>query len=116
MTIFSLSFFSPNHFIHHAGIGLDDLDDLIGYILVCIIGDGDTEVAVLRHLNSEIDRLQQVLFINAREDKARLVQRLRTLGRGADANSGDRLADRGKEGAFLRKGAAVGYDAEGVHL
>ena len=108
--------FSPNHFIHHAGVGLDDLDDLIGDVLVRIIGNGDAEVAVLVHLHGGIDRLEQTLFVDAGEDEASFVERLGAFGARSDTNSGERFTDAREERAFLGKCSAVGHHREGVHL
>ena len=91
------AFFSPNHLVHHACIRLDELDDLIGNILVRVIGDRDAEVTVFIHLNSCIDCLEQAFFIDTREDEAGFIERLGSLGGGADADCGERLADARKE-------------------
>ena len=68
------------------------------------------------HLNGGINRLEQALFIDAGEDKAGFVERLRTFSGSADANSRERFADTREEGAFLGESTAVGHDRESVHL
>ena len=107
---------SPHKAIHDAGIALDDPRDLHGHILGDIVGHRCAEVAVLLHLHRQVDGLQKLLRVDARQDKAALVQRLRPLGGGADAHRREGLAHRQVEARLLRQGAAVGHDAEGVHL
>ena len=108
--------FTPHHFVDHARVGLDDLDHLGGHVLLDIGGHGDAVVAVLCHGDGGGDGVQQVLLVDAREDKARLIQCLGALGRGADADRREGMADRGEEGAFLGQSAAVGDHGKGVHL
>ena len=111
-----LSILSPNHLIHHARIGLNDLDDLGGDVFFDIVRYGDTVIAYLIHCDSRIDRLQKSLFINARKDKASLVKRFRAFRRGTDADRRERLANAGKEARFFGKRTAVGNDGKCVHL
>ena len=111
-----LPVFSPHKTIHDAGIALDDPRDLYGHILGGIVWHGGTEFTILLHLHRKVDGLQHLLRVDAGEDKAALVQRLRALGGGADAHSGERLADRQVKTRLLRQRAAVGAHAEGVHL
>ena len=110
------SLLPPYKTIHDAGIALDDPRDLHGYIFGGIVRHRCAEFTVLLHLHCQINGLQQLLRVDAGEDKAALVQRLRPLGRGADAHCRKRLADRQVETRLLRQRAAVGHDAEGVHL
>ena len=110
------SLLPPHEAIHDAGIALDDPRDLHGHIFGGIVGDRCTEVAVFLHLHCQINGLQKLLRVDAGEDKAALVQRLRALGGSADAHRRERLADRQVKTRLLRKRAAVGHDAEGVHL
>ena len=62
---------------------------------------------IRHHLDGEIDGLQQSLCIDAGEDEAGLVQRLRALRRRADAHSGDRMADGSKKAALQRLPASM---------
>lgn len=110
------SLLPPHEAIHDAGIALNNPRDLHRHILGGIVGDRCAEVAVLLHLHCQINGLQQLLRVDAGEDEAALVQRLRPLGGGADAHCRKRLAYRQVEARLLRQGAAVGHDAEGVHL
>ena len=110
------SLLPPHEAIHDAGIALNNPRDLHRHILGGIVGDWCAEVAVLLHLHCQINGLQQLLRVDAGEDEAALVQRLRPLGGGADAHCRKRLAYRQVEARLLRQGAAVGHDAEGVHL
>ena len=63
-----------------------------------------------------MDGLQQPPLGDAGEREACLVQRLRALGGGADANGRERAPDRGEEARLLGQGAGVGDHGEGVHL
>ena len=108
--------FSPNKTIHNAGIALDDPRDLHGDVFRGIVWHWGAEFAVLLHLHCQVNGLQQLLRMDARQNKAALVQRLRALGGGADAHRRERLADRQVETRLLRQRAAVGHDAESVHL
>ena len=110
------SLLPPHEAIHDAGIALNNPRDLHRHILGGIVGDRCAEVAVLLHLHCQINGLQQLLRVDAGEDEAALVQRFRPLGGGADAHRWERLADRQVKTRLLRKRAAVGHDAEGVHL
>ena len=112
------SVFSPDHFVDDADVGLDDLHDLVGDVEVRVIRHWDCAAGlfICYHLNSKIDRLQQPLRIDAREDKAGFVQRLRTFGRGPDTHGGDRMTDGSEKAALLRQCAAVRHYAESVHL
>ena len=56
------------------------------------------------------------MLVNARQDKAALVQGLRTLGAGADADGRERVPHAGEKAALLRQGTAVTDHGEGVHL
>ena len=110
------SLLPPHEAIHDAGIALNNPHDLCGHVLGGIIRHGSAEFAVLLHLHCQINGLQELLRVDARQDKAALVQCLRPLGGGADAHRWERLADRQVKTRLLRQGAAVGHDTEGVHL
>lgn len=110
------SLLPPHEAIHDAGIALNNPHDLCGHVLGGIIRHGGAEFAVFLHLHRQVDGLQQLLRMDAGEDKAALVQCLRPLGGGADAHCRERLAHRQVKTRLLRQRAAVGYDAEGVHL
>ena len=58
------------------------------------------------------DGVQEVALVDACQGEAALVESLRALGRGADADCRERAADAREEGAFLGQGAGVGDDAE----
>lgn len=88
------SLLPPHEAIHDAGIALNNPRDLHRHILGGIVGDRCAEVAVLLHLHCQINGLQQLLRVDAGEDEAALVQRLRPLGGGADAHCRKRLAYR----------------------
>ena len=107
----------PHHLVHDAGVALDDLDHLGGHGLVGIVGNGRLGERPLRvELDGGVDRLQQATRGNAGEREACLVQRLGTLGGGADAHRRERTANVREEAGLLRQGAGVGYHGEGVHL
>ena len=49
------------------------------------------------HRDCRLDGLQQLFLVDAGEDEACVVERLGTLGRGADAHGREGMADRGEE-------------------
>ena len=110
-----LKFFPPHHLVYNSHIALYDLHDLAGHV-VGVVWDGDAMVAVSGHPDRKLHRLQESRRVYAAEYKAALVQCFGTLCAGSDAYGRNGLAYGGIERAFLRKGAAVAYHAEGVHL
>lgn len=68
------------------------------------------------HLHGGVHGLEQAALINARQDEAALVQCLRALCAGADANRRERVPHTGEEAALLRQGAGIRDHGEGVHL
>ena len=111
-------FFAPDHFVDDADVGLDDLDDLVGDVDVCVVRDGDGSAVLFfpDHFDGCVDGLEEAFCVDAGEDEAGFVQSFRALGGGADANGRDGVSDGGKEGGLLGEGAGIGDDAEGVHL
>ena len=107
---------SPDHFVHHAGVGLDDLDHLGGYVFLHIVRHGNPQIAVPVHLNGGVHRLQKILFVNARQNEAALVQRFGALRGRADAHRRERMSHTGEEAAFLRQCTRIRYYSKGVHL
>ena len=89
------SLLSPHEAIHDAGIALNNPRDLHRHILGGIVGDRCAEVAVLLHLHCQVNGLQQLLRMDARQNKAALVQCLWPLGGGADAHRRKRLDSSG---------------------
>lgn len=87
----------PDHPVDDAGVGLDDLDNLGGDILVGVGRDRKAEVAGAVHLHGGVHGLQKAPLVNAGEDEASLVKGLGALGAGADADSRERMAYAGKE-------------------
>lgn len=73
-------------------------------------------VALVVHIYSAFNGLKQGLFINTCNEEAGFVQSLGTLGRGTDADGGERMAHTGEEGTFLGQSAAVGHYSVGIHL
>lgn len=63
-----------------------------------------------------MNRLQQALLGDAGEREAGLVQRLGSLGGGADAHRRERMPDAREEAGLLGKRAGVRHHREGVHL
>ena len=111
-----LKLFSPHHLVHYAHITLNDLHNLCGDIFIRIVRNGGAVVAVFNKFYCRIDGLEKSLGVDAGENEARLVERLGTLGRGADADCREWMADTGEERTLFGKGARVGYDCERVHL
>lgn len=87
----------PDHPVDDAGVGLDDLDDLGGDVLVGVGRDRKAEVASAVHLHGGVHGLQKAPLVNAGEDEAGLVKGLGALGRGADADGRERMAYAGEE-------------------
>ena len=108
--------FPPDHLVDDAGVALDDFHDLRADVFFDVVGHGDAVVAVGVHRDCGIDRLQERLFVDARDKEAGLVERFGAFGAGADAHGRERVADTREEGAFFGERAAVAYDGEGVHL
>ena len=109
-------FFTPNHFVDYRHIGLDYLHYNCADILPDIDIHGSAVIMIAVHLYRGLHCLQKRLLVNAGEDETGVVEAFRTLGGGADADSGERMAYGGEEGGFLRKGAGVGDDGAGIHL
>ena len=110
--------FSPDHRVDDANVGLDDLHDLVGDVFVGVVGDGDGAAIFLLadHLDRGVDRLKQTFRVDAGEDETRLIERLGAFGGGADADGGERVSDRGEKRGFLGERAGIGHDTRGVHL
>ena len=106
----------PDHLIHHADVGLDDADHLGGDVFVYIVGDGEAGEAVADERDGDVHALQQALGVDARKDKAALVESFRPLGTGADADGREGMADGGEEARFFRQRTRVRHYAEGIHL
>lgn len=94
--------FSPNQFINYTRITLDDFDDLIRHILIHIVRHWNTQVIILVHLHSHVNRLQQMVTINTCKDKVALIQCFGSLGRGADAHRREGMSYASEKAAFLR--------------
>ena len=108
--------FPPDHFVDNARVGLDNFDHLGGDVLVHVVRDGDAVLAVAAKFHGRIHRLQQGFPVDAGDDEVALVQRLRTLSGGADADGRERMADGGEEAALLGQRAAIGHHCKGIHL
>ena len=108
--------FPPHHLIHNPGVTLDDLHHLGGDIFLHVVRHRDAVVAVSVHLHSGVHSLKEAVLIDACQDKAALVQGLRTLCTGADTEGRERVPHADEEAALLRQGAAVADRGEGVHL
>ena len=106
----------PNHLIHNTHIALDNLHHLGAYIFIYVIGDGDAILTVFAEFYGGIYSLEEALGVDAGNNEVTLVYGFRTLGRGADADGREGMADAGEKTAFFRQGAAVADYGEGVHL
>lgn len=111
-----LKLFSPHHLVHYAHITLNDLHNLCGDIFIRIVRNRGAVVVVFNKFYCRIDGLEKSLGVDAGENEARLVERLGTLGRGADADCRKRMSYAGEERTLLGKGAGIGNDSECVHL
>ena len=77
--LFDLSIFSPHHFVYYTGVGLNDLYNLCRYVLLDIIGHGNSVIPVFSHLNCSVNRLEKALLVNSGKHEACLVKCLGTL-------------------------------------
>ena len=91
----------PDHLIHDPRVGLDDSHDLRGDVLVYVVRDGDAVVACSIQGDGRVDGLQKRHLVDAGDDEAALVQRLRALGRSADAHRRERMPHRCEEPHLL---------------
>ena len=106
----------PDHLVDYACVGLDDLDDLCGDVLVGVVRDRKTEITVAVHFDGGVNGLQEILLIDASEDEAGLVKSFGALGAGADADGRERVADARKVTTLLWQGTTVANYSESVHL
>lgn len=116
MDMCRLEFFPPHHLVHHANVALNDLHYLGGDIFVSVVGNRSAVVAVFNKFNGRIYRLEKSLGFDAGEDEACLVERLGALGRGANTDRREWMANTSEERTLLGKGPGVGYDCECIHL
>jgi len=54
-----VSEFAPDHFVDNAGVGLYEFDDFGGNALIGVVGNGEAEVVVAVHLDSNINCLEK---------------------------------------------------------
>ena len=111
-----LGLFSPHHLVDNSYVALNDLHYLSGDIFIHVVGYRCAVVAVLDKFYGRIDRLEQSLGVDAGENEACLVERLGALGRGANTDRREWMADTGEERTLLGKGALIGYDCKCIHL
>ena len=110
------SVFSPHHLVDDADVGLDELHDLGGDVLVRVVWDRGAVVAVLHQFDRRVNRLKKAVLVYAGEDEAGLVEGFGALRARADADGWERMAHAREERGLLRKRAAVAHYGEGVHL
>ena len=73
-------------------------------------------LTITTELDGGVNGLEQGLLVDTSNDEVALVDGLGTLGRGADADGGEGMADTGEERGFFGKGSAIADNGEGVHL
>lgn len=73
-------------------------------------------LAVTTKLYGCIYGLEERFLVNACNDEVTLVDSFGTLGRGADADGGEGMADTGEERGFFGKGSAIADDGKSIHL
>ena len=73
-------------------------------------------LTVTAELDCSVNGLEQGLLVDTCNDEVALVDGFGTLGRGADADGGEGVADAGEERGFFRKSSAIADDGKGVHL
>ena len=106
----------PYHLVDDANVGLDDLHDLGGDILIHIVGNGKTMVTLLTEFNCGIDGLEEALRINTGNDEVAFVDGFGPFRTGSDADGREGVADAGEEAALFGQGATVAHDGKGIHL
>lgn len=107
---------SPDHPVDDVYVGLYYLDDPCADVLAHVDVHGGAVVAGAVHRQGRPNGLQQAALVDAGKDEAAVVQRLGTLGAGADANRREGATDRGEETRLLGQGPRVGDDRRRVHL
>ena len=96
-----LYLFSPYHLVHYAHVALNDLHYLGGDIFIRVVWNRSAVVAVFDKFYCRVDGLEKSLGVDAGENKACLVERLGTFGRGADADCRERMTYAGEERTLL---------------
>ena len=90
-------FFPPYHLVHYTNVALDDLHHLGGDIFIRVVWNRSAVVAILDKFYCRVDGLEKSLGVDAGENKACLVERFGTFGRGADADCRERMSYAGEE-------------------
>lgn len=72
--------------------------------------------AIFAEFYGGIDCLEQRLGVNAGNDKISLIDGLRTLGAGTDADCRERMTHTCEETAFFWESAAIAYHCKSIHL
>lgn len=73
-------------------------------------------MTVTAKFDGGVNGLEQGLLVDTSNDEVAFVDGFGTLGRGADADGGEGMADAGEEGGFFGKGSAIADDGKGIHL
>ena len=106
----------PYHLVDNADVGLDDLHDLGGDILIYIVGDGKTVVALFAEFYGGIDGLEKGLRVNTGNDEVAFVDGFGPFRTGSDTDGREGVADAGEEAALFGQGTTVAHDGKGIHL
>ena len=106
----------PYHLVDNADVGLDDLHDLGGDILIHIVGDGKTVVALFAKFYGGINGLEKALRVNAGNDEVAFVDGFGPFRTGSDADGREGVADAGEETALFGQRTAIAHDGKGIHL
>ena len=72
--------------------------------------------AISAEFHSSIDCLEERLGVDAGDDEVGFVNRLRTLGAGAYADSRERMSHRCKERRLLRESSRILNHRKSIHL
>ena len=83
----------PYHLVDDADVGLDDLHDLGGDILIHIVGDGKTMVALFAKFYGCIDGLEEALRVDAGNDKVAFIDGCGPFRTDSDADGREGIAD-----------------------
>ena len=116
LRLFALAVLAPDHLIYDADVALDDLHHLGADVLLNVIRNGNAVLSVSIQFNGGIHGLKERLLINAGNNEVGLVDCLRALGAGTNADCRERMTHACEERRLFGKGARVRHNCKGIHL
>ena len=103
--------FPPYNIINDLRIALDNFHHFGAHTIINIVKRHRGCCFVGLHRATQFNRLYNILLSYPTDYDCSLIKHLRAFGAGADEDAG-----KAEHGGFFGEGAAVGEDAEGVHL